>query len=422
MLGAALHASSSPGRRVVLRAAWAASSAQEYVSAASSRRPRSWPLTRAVTAPPPGSSSSVTSAGPIESAKSLLFDGPKPEARSARSRSRAVQSFASVTPPIAPSAPITAATAETRVELASSPPETARPRRARTRARVAEREERRLVALGRAEHAHARRVQHGGPKLDVVERVLRVLAGAAASREEGFERLCRELDDAIAVDPTRPAALELGALGAEHAEFHGSVWTITSAISGCSRRMSSSIALACACASSSRHWPSRPSVRKATRPTSVRRNRSSRGGRPVASRHDALDRVGVDALLARLRGLGQRLEVRLHGVELRHGGEDRVLELLGHVVRCLEGHVARQLQMQRQLEASPEVDEGEVVDLAYPRHGQRGRVGALAHARILERLDVDDDVAAGKGALERLLDGIGRGVPLSRPRRSARRR
>src|SRR5262245_20202144 len=40
---------------------------------------------------------------------------------------------------------------------------------------------------------------------------------------------------------------------------------------------------------------------------------------------DAFDRAGVDALLARLGGLGERLEVRLHGVELGRGGEDRLL-------------------------------------------------------------------------------------------------
>ena len=44
------------------------------------------------------SSSGVTRTGPSESAKSVLFEGPKPDGRSARARSRAVQSFATREP------------------------------------------------------------------------------------------------------------------------------------------------------------------------------------------------------------------------------------------------------------------------------------------------------------------------------------
>src|SRR3954465_1152776 len=41
---------------------------------------------------------------------------------------------------------------------------------------------------------------------------------------------------------------------------------------------------------------------------------------------DSLDGARVDALLARLRRLRQRLEMGLHGVHLRDGREDRVLQ------------------------------------------------------------------------------------------------
>ena len=68
------------------------------------------------------------------------------------------------------------------------------------------------MALERREDAHARRVQDRWAELDVSERVLGVLARAAAPGEERLQRLRGELDDAIAVDPTRPAALELGVL------------------------------------------------------------------------------------------------------------------------------------------------------------------------------------------------------------------
>ena len=62
------------------------------------------------------------------------------------------------------------------------------------------------------EDAHARRVQDRRAELDVGERVLGVLARAAAAREERLERLRSELDDAIAVDAPGPAALEVGLL------------------------------------------------------------------------------------------------------------------------------------------------------------------------------------------------------------------
>ena len=249
-----------------------------------------------------------------------------------------------------------------------------------------------------------------------------MLARAAAAGEERLQRLRGELDDAIAVDPSGPAALEVGLPGTEHAESHGSVWTITSAISGCSRRMSSSISLARAWASSR--------LALAVEAESEERDEADVGAqeaqlaRRPARRlaHDPLDRGRVDALLARLRRLGERLEVRLHRVDLGRRGEDRVLELLGDVVRLLERHLARQLEVQRELEPAADVDEREVVDLAHARHGQRGGVRALAHARILERLDVHDDVAARQRPLDCLLDRVRGGVALADRVRSTRRR
>jgi hypothetical protein len=59
------------------------------------------------------------------------------------------------------------------------------------------------------------------------------------------------------------------------------------------------------------------------------------------------------------------------------------------------------------------VHERKVVDLAHAGHGQRRGVGPLAHARIVERLDVHDHVASRQRALDRLLDGVGRGVSLA---------
>ena len=59
------------------------------------------------------------------------------------------------------------------------------------------------------EDADARRVEHGRAQVAVGQRVLGVLAGAAAAGEERLQRLGGELDDAVALDPARPAPLEL---------------------------------------------------------------------------------------------------------------------------------------------------------------------------------------------------------------------
>ena len=117
----------------------------------------------------------------------------------------------------------------------------------------------------------------------------------------------------------------------------------------------------------------------------------------------------------------------LDRVDLRHGGADRRLESLGDVVRRLERDVSGQLHVQRQLVPPADLDEREVVDLAHIRNGDGRSVRAHPDAGIDERLDVNDDVASGQRALERLLDRVGRGMPLAdrrrrRARRSRRRR
>ena len=102
----------------------------------------------------------------------------------------------------------------------------------------------------------------------------------------------------------------------------------------------------------------------------------------------------------------------MHAVDLRYGLADRSLELLGDVVRGLERHVARQLQMQRELGAAADHEQCEVVDFAHAGHGDRGSVRTLADARVLERLDVHDDVATRQRSPDRGLDRVRGRVPL----------
>jgi hypothetical protein len=63
-------------------------------------------------------------------------------------------------------------------------------------------------------------LEHGCPQLHLGEREGGVLARRRAAREEGLQRLGGELRDALAVDPARPAALELLVGRREHAEAH----------------------------------------------------------------------------------------------------------------------------------------------------------------------------------------------------------
>ena len=214
--------SRSPGRRCVLRAACATSSAHGCASPARSARSRSSPLTRATIAPrSPANSSGVTTTGPIDVAKSVLFTP---------GRSAAAHTFASEKPPIAPSAPIIAAS--------PSPWRSSRDPaghgdvgvRADDRGRVPERE---VELPERREHPQPGRREHRRPELDVRERILGVLARGGAAAEERLQRLRRELDDPIAVDPPGPAALERRFRRREHAELHAGPAPLVAAASFC---------------------------------------------------------------------------------------------------------------------------------------------------------------------------------------------
>src|SRR5581483_5842947 len=158
-----------------------------------------------------------------------------------------------------------------------------------------------------------RRPQHRRPQHDVGEGVLGVLPREAAAGEERLQRLRRQLDDPVALDPPGPPPFEVELLRREHAELHaaeptaadperyGSVWTITSATPGTSVRMRSSISLARACASASGAVGSRPRVRNTTSPSPVCRKRSARGGPPV---HTETIRVTASASRATSRPCG----------------------------------------------------------------------------------------------------------------------
>ena len=70
--------------------------------------------------------------------------------------------------------------------------------------------------------------------------------------------------------------------------------------------------------------------------------------------------------------------------------------------------------MERDLGVAVQIEDGHVVDLAHARDPERGGERLLAQfSPGLRGLDVDDDVSAGHGALDRILDGVGRGVPLA---------
>src|SRR5205823_3611383 len=98
----------SPGRNSVFRAAWARIASHDQYMSPRFPRERSSPFTRAtISSRRSPSSSGLTTTGPSEVAKSLPFAGPSPIAISCRWRSRPAQSFITVKPPLAPSAPIT---------------------------------------------------------------------------------------------------------------------------------------------------------------------------------------------------------------------------------------------------------------------------------------------------------------------------
>ena len=105
-------------------------------------------------------------------------------------------------------------------------------------------------------------MQDGSAQLDLRKGVLGMPPRGASTGEERLQRLRGHLNDRVAFDDPRPAALELEVTRGEHAQLHyGSVCTITSAMSGRARRMRSSISLARACASASGLAAARLSVR-----------------------------------------------------------------------------------------------------------------------------------------------------------------
>src|SRR5207237_3529735 len=69
-------------------------------------------------------------------------------------------------------------------------------------------------------------VQNGWAEVDFVERILGMPARDSTAGEERLQRLCRELDDGVALDDPRPAALELQIFRSEHAEFHDTLVSV----------------------------------------------------------------------------------------------------------------------------------------------------------------------------------------------------
>ena len=105
--------------------------------------------------------------------------------------------------------------------------------------------------------------------------------------------------------------------------------------------------------------------------------------------------------------------MRLHRIDLGHRGAHGAFQLLGDLVGPLERHVARQLEMQRELGPTVDLHQREIVHFAHTGHGDRCRVRALTDAGVLERLDVDDDVAARECMLDGGLDCVGGCVSLA---------
>jgi class 3 adenylate cyclase/tetratricopeptide (TPR) repeat protein len=106
--------------------------------------------------------------------------------------------------------------------------------------------------------------------------------------------------------------------------------------------------------------------------------------------------------------------MRPHDLGLGNRPENRALDLLGDPVRVLEAQPARQLEMERDLDAAAHVQHGEVMDLAHVRHPERGSEHALPKALLgPSRLDVDNDVGVGERSAKRILDAIRRCVALA---------
>ena len=179
----------------------------------------------------------------------------------------------------------------------------------------------------------------------------------------------------------------------------------------------------------SAHVPRSPSPGRAHRRRSLRfEPEREEGDDAVVGAHEAelarvgtrllayrgLDGRGVDGDLLSGRRLFQRLDMRLDGPHLGHLSEDRGLDALRDVVCLVEREGARELQVQRDLDAPVDVEHREVVDLAHVRDRERRREARVrgSHRRPT-RLDVDDDVDPRKSVVQGLLDAVGGGVPLA---------
>ena len=83
-------------------------------------------------------------------------------------------------------------------------------------------------------------------------------------------------------------------------------------------------------------------------------------------------------------------------------------------MRLVERKIARQLEMERDLDPPVDIEDLEVVKLADLRHRQRGGEHTLAQRPgALARFDVDDDIDPGQRAVESLLDAVGSSMPLA---------
>ena len=135
--------------------------------------------------------------------------------------------------------------------------------------------------------------------------------------------------------------------------------------------------------------------------------------------HDANDRVGIAPRLARRDAVpGARwkegLDVGLDALDLGRGLHDRALDLRGDGVRLVEGEVAWELQVERELRRVVHGHDAQVVHLAHARHAHGRRVCTLAHRQIAGfGLDVDHDVRVRQHALHRPLDRVRRRVSLA---------
>ena len=150
-------------------------------------------------------------------------------------------------------------------------------------------------------------------------------------------------------------------------------------------------------------------------PSSVRTKRSSRGSAPVSSRTAA-------SIAAVSMSISSPAAVSFSGsrcvctdAHLGHVAA-RIAASTCSAISCARssGEVARELQVERDLDAPVDVEHRQVVDLAHVRDGERGGEDAFANPAVAAaRLDVDDDVDPRERVVQRLLDAVGRRVALA---------